>query len=157
MRLTWLIGLLRHRGPRLVATAAGVAIAVALLGTLAAFLAASTATMTDRATRAIAVDWQVQVAPGGSPAQVLDAVRTAPGTTAAVPVDFGQTSGFVAVTRATGTRPPRRRRPLGRASFSACPRTTAHCSLTPSGSWPVEAGCCWPNRPPRTCTPRRAT
>ncbi|MDT7564601.1 MAG: putative transport system permease protein [Pseudonocardiales bacterium] len=102
MKLTWLLGLLRHRGPRLVATAAGVAIAVALLGTLAAFLAASTATMTDRATRAVAVDWQVQVAPGGAPAQVLDAVRAAPGTTAAVPVDFGQTSGLVAVTRATG-------------------------------------------------------
>jgi putative ABC transport system permease protein len=105
MSLTWLVGLLRRRGARLVATMAGVAIAVALLGTLGAFIAESKATMTTRATHAVAVDWQVQVAPGGSPAGVLDAVRAAPGTVAAVAVDFGQTNGFAAVTPVAGAQP----------------------------------------------------
>jgi putative ABC transport system permease protein len=96
MIATWLIGLLHRRAARLGATAAGVAIAVALLATLGTFLATSTATMTDRATREVAVDWQVQVQPGASAEVVLDAVRTEAGTTVALPVRFAGTSGFTA-------------------------------------------------------------
>jgi putative ABC transport system permease protein len=73
MTATWLIGLLHRRAARLGATAAGVAIAVALLGTVGTFLATSTATMTDRATCEVAIDWQVQVQPGAPAGAVLDA------------------------------------------------------------------------------------
>ncbi len=102
MTLIWLSGLLRRRGTRLIATAAGIAVAVALLGSLGTFLAASKATMTSRAAAGVAVDWQVQVAPGANPAAVLDAVATAPGTTAAVPVGFARTGGLSTVTASSG-------------------------------------------------------
>ena len=60
----WVGGLLRRRPGRLLGTAAGIAVAVALLASLGAFLAHSQATMTDRAIRGVGVDWQVQVQPG---------------------------------------------------------------------------------------------
>ena len=49
----WLRGLLRRRPGRLLAAAAGIAVAVALLASLGAFLAHSQATMTDRAVRGV--------------------------------------------------------------------------------------------------------
>jgi len=67
---TWLGGLLRRRPARLGAAAVGVAVAVALLASLGSFLAHSKATMTDRAVRGVAVDWQVQVTPGTDPATI---------------------------------------------------------------------------------------
>nr|WP_211177039.1 ABC transporter permease [Pseudonocardia acidicola] len=90
--------MLRHRGARLAATAAGIAVAVALLASLGAFLTGAQASMTQQAARSVAVDWQVQVQPGGVPAAVLDAVRTDPGTTAALPVDYGHADGLSAST-----------------------------------------------------------
>lgn len=101
MNRIWLRGLVRRRAGRLGAAAAGVAVAVALLACLGAFLAASQASMTARAVRDVSVDWQVQVEPGSDPAAVLDTVRTAPGTVAAVPVGFGQAAGLTATTGAT--------------------------------------------------------
>jgi putative ABC transport system permease protein len=94
MTLTWLRGLLRKRAPRLAAVAAGIAVAVALLGSLGAFLAASKATMTTRAAADVAVDWQVEQSSGADPNAVLAAVRSAPGVRTALPVNFGRTSGF---------------------------------------------------------------
>jgi putative ABC transport system permease protein len=41
MTLSWLSGLLRRRGARLLLNAIGIAVAVALLGSLGSFLAAS--------------------------------------------------------------------------------------------------------------------
>jgi putative ABC transport system permease protein len=105
MTSIWLYGLLRRRASRLIAVAAGIAVAVALLGSLGAFLAASKATMTRRAAADVAVDWQVQQSAGADPNAVLAAVRFAPGVRTALPVDFGQTSGFSttgATTQATG-------------------------------------------------------
>jgi putative ABC transport system permease protein len=98
---TWLAGLLRRRGLRLVAAAAGVAVAVALLASLGAFLAASKATMTDRAVRGVTVDWQVQVQPGADPATVLAAARATPGIRASLPVEFARTSGLATTTGAS--------------------------------------------------------
>ncbi|MGH3629423.1 MAG: FtsX-like permease family protein, partial [Sciscionella sp.] len=93
---TWMRGLLRRRAGRLVATALGVAIAVALLASLGAFLAASKGSMTARAVRGVAVDWQVQVQPGADPAAVLGTVRAAPGIRSAVPVGYAQVAGLTA-------------------------------------------------------------
>jgi putative ABC transport system permease protein len=56
---TWAVGLIRRRGGRLAATAAGIAVAVAVLVTLGGFLAAAQASMTARAIRGVTVDWQV--------------------------------------------------------------------------------------------------
>ncbi|MFF0269861.1 FtsX-like permease family protein [Kribbella sp. NPDC004536] len=102
----WLRGLVRHRAWRMLATAAGVGLSVALLAAIGAFLTASKATMTARAIATVAVDWQVEVQPGGDPAAVLAAVRQASGITTALPVEFGRTTGFQATadgsTQSTG-------------------------------------------------------
>ncbi|MGX4691556.1 FtsX-like permease family protein [Streptomyces sp. JNUCC 63] len=96
MIIAWARGLTRHRTGRLVAALAGIALAVALIAALGSFLTASKATMTQRAVRSVAVDWQVQVQPGAVPNTVLSLVRTAPGTRAALPVGYARTTGFTA-------------------------------------------------------------
>src|SRR5438093_631580 len=78
----------RCRRAHLSMAAAGVGAAVALLASLGAFLVAAEASMTERAAAGVAVDWQVQVVPGGDPATVLDTVRAAPGVVASMPVAF---------------------------------------------------------------------
>lgn len=101
MSLLWLRGLLARRSGRLAAAGAGVAVAVALLASLGSFLTSSKATMTARATRSVAVDWQVEVQPGADPTAVLAATRAAPGVHAALPVTFAATSGLEATTAGT--------------------------------------------------------
>src|SRR6478735_6643443 len=101
MTVAWTVGLLLRRTGRLVASAFGVAIAVALMASLGSFLAFSKASMTQRATSGVAVDWQVAVHPnvhGGTAAGVLKAVRSEPGTVFALPVSFADSSGFAATT-----------------------------------------------------------
>ncbi|MFJ9020289.1 FtsX-like permease family protein [Streptomyces sp. NPDC102259] len=96
MITAWASGLARHRTGRLLAALAGVTLAVALVAALGSFLTASKATMTQRALRSVAVDWQVQVQPGADPNAVLSLVQKTPGTRAALPVGFAHTSGFTA-------------------------------------------------------------
>ncbi|MER6087569.1 ABC transporter permease [Streptomyces bluensis] len=93
---SWASGLARRRTGRLLAAMAGVALAVALVAALGSFLTASKATMTQRAVRSVAVDWQVEVQPGADPNAALSLVRTAPGVRSAVPVGFAHTSAFTA-------------------------------------------------------------
>ncbi|QNE22665.1 FtsX-like permease family protein [Kribbella qitaiheensis] len=94
----WMRGLIRYRGGRLLATAVGVSLSVALIAALGAFLTASKATMTTRAASSVAIDWQVEVQSGGDPASVLAATRAAPGVGAAEEVAFGRSTGFEATT-----------------------------------------------------------
>ncbi|MFD5819239.1 FtsX-like permease family protein [Streptomyces sp. NPDC127038] len=96
MITAWAKGLTRHRAGRLLAALAGVALAVALVAALGSFLTASQATMTQRALRSVAVDWQVQVQPGADPNTVLSLVRGTPGTRTALPVGSARTTGFSA-------------------------------------------------------------
>ncbi len=96
MITTWLGGLLRRRPARLAAAAIGIAIAVALLASLGSFLAHSKATMTARAVRGVAVDWQVQVQPGADPTAMQKLVLGSGGVRTVQPVDFGATSGLSA-------------------------------------------------------------
>ncbi|MFJ9909405.1 FtsX-like permease family protein [Streptomyces sp. NPDC101152] len=96
MIASWAGGLARHRTGRLVAALTGIALAVALVAALGSFLTASKATMTQRALRSVAVDWQVQVQPGADPDTVLNLVRKTPGTHAALPVGYARTTGFTA-------------------------------------------------------------
>jgi putative ABC transport system permease protein len=96
MIASWTGGLTRHRAGRLVATSAGIALAVALIAALGSFLTASKATMTQRAVRSVAVDWQVEVQPGADANSVLQLVRSTSGTKAAQPVGFAHSTGFTA-------------------------------------------------------------
>jgi putative ABC transport system permease protein len=98
--LTWLRGVVRHSGC-LSATAAGIAIAVALLASIGTFLASSKATMTQRAAATVGVDWQVESQPGADPASVLSTTRSTPEVKAALPVGYGSTTGFTATTGGT--------------------------------------------------------
>jgi putative ABC transport system permease protein len=97
----WLSGLLRRRAGRLAGAGAGVAVAVALLAALGSFLAHSKSTMTERAARGVAVDWQVQLQPGSDPASIGRLVRTSAQVAATARVDFAQTSGMTATTGAS--------------------------------------------------------
>ena len=101
MIASWARGLARHRTGRLLAALAGIALAVALVAALGSFLTASKATMTQRALRSVAVDWQVQVQPGADPNTVLNLVGKTPGTRTALPVGYAHTTGFTA--RAQGS------------------------------------------------------
>ena len=91
MTLMWLRGLLGRRGGRLAATALGITFAVALLAALGSFLGASKATMTQRAIGQVAVDWQVEVAPGAAPGAVLAGLRSGSPVAAALPVGYATT------------------------------------------------------------------
>ncbi|MCW2912753.1 MAG: putative ABC-type transport system involved in lysophospholipase biosynthesis, permease component, partial [Actinomycetia bacterium] len=105
MTWTWVRGLLRKRAARLTAVAAGIAVAVALLGSLGAFLAVSKATMTARAAGNVPVDWQVEVKAGADPTSVLTTLQSTAGVRHALPVGFGQTTGLTnagATTQTTG-------------------------------------------------------
>jgi putative ABC transport system permease protein len=96
--VTWLSGLLSRRRGRLVATALGVATAVALLASIGTFLSSTTQKMTQRAIHRVPVDWQVEAQAGTDPNQVLQQVRTYPGVTAAQPVRFAPAPHLVANT-----------------------------------------------------------
>ncbi|GAB7102094.1 hypothetical protein JCM4814A_04080 [Streptomyces phaeofaciens JCM 4814] len=96
MITAWAGGLTRHRLGRLLGAVAGIALAVALVAALGSFLTASKATMTQRAVRSVAVDWQVEVQPGADPNAVGALARSTPGTRAALPVGFARTTGFTA-------------------------------------------------------------
>ncbi len=96
--LTWLRGLFAHRRGRLAATAVGVAVCVALLASIGAFLSSTTAKMTTRAAARVPVDWQVELQPGGSLGAVDAAVRRSPGVRQTLPVGYGATTGLSATT-----------------------------------------------------------
>jgi putative ABC transport system permease protein len=92
--LTWLRGLIAHRRARLASTALGVAVGVALLASIGAFLSSTVAQMTRRATTRVAVDWQVETQPGADPNAVIRGVRAFPTVKTSLPVDFGSTGGL---------------------------------------------------------------
>jgi putative ABC transport system permease protein len=99
--LSWLGGLLRHRGARPAAIAAGVAVGVALLASIGAFMSSTAAKMTDRAITRVAADWQVELSPGTRTAAVLGQIRHFGGVEAAQPVLFARTSGLSATSGGT--------------------------------------------------------
>lgn len=94
--LTWLRGLLAHRRGRILSTALGVAVGVALIASIGTFLSATTSKMTSRASAGVTVDWQVQAAKGADPARLLTQVKGFSGVTAAQPVAIADTTGLSA-------------------------------------------------------------
>ncbi len=97
----WLPALLRRQPARLLGAAIGVAIAVALLASLGAFLAHAKASMTGRAVRSVSVDWQVQVAQGVGPAKTAALVAHTSSVQASQTVGFTQVPGLSATTSGT--------------------------------------------------------
>ncbi|MFM0197954.1 FtsX-like permease family protein [Paraburkholderia strydomiana] len=98
----WLFGLARHRGGRLAGVSGGVAVTVALVASLGAFIAQSTASMTQRASASLPVDWQVQPGPattgGLSIPQATAAVAKAARVTKQQAVGYADVDGFEATT-----------------------------------------------------------
>ena len=101
MTYLWIIGLLRHRPMRLLGAAFGIAVTVALLASLGAFLATSTASMTTRATAAVPIDWQVEAVPGADAAAIDAAIRKAAPVAALEPVFYAKIDGLQATTGGT--------------------------------------------------------
>ena len=103
----WFRGLGRRRGGRLLATAAGVAIAVALVASLGSFLTAAQASMTSQAARGVAVDWQVELGHGADVQAAQAKISAAPGVGKALPVQYATATGFRSAaggsTQTTGT------------------------------------------------------
>jgi putative ABC transport system permease protein len=98
MTAYWLKSLLRTAAGRTAATAAGIALAVALAAVLGIFVISAAATMTRQAVANVPVDWQIEIAPGADPAAVENALATAATPQAIRPVAYAKVDGFSAVT-----------------------------------------------------------
>ncbi|MDP9234248.1 MAG: ABC transporter permease, partial [Actinomycetota bacterium] len=96
--MTWVLGVLRRRRARVVGGVVGVALAVALVGSLGAFFSASKARMTQQAARGVPVDWQVALSPRVNVSQALNLVKSSRGVVTALPVAFGTTTHLRAAT-----------------------------------------------------------
>jgi len=105
--ITWLAATFRRTSGRTVLCVFTVAIAVALLGSIGAFLAGSKATMTTRAIDRVAVDWQVQVAASADTTSVTKTVAAFRNIVAIESIEFGQSPGLSSTvggtTQTTGT------------------------------------------------------
>lgn len=101
MIASWFLGLIRERNGRLVGSAAGIAVTVAMLASLGAFLAQSTASMTQRAITGVPVDWQVQLVPGMTVQSVTDVINQAAAVATLHEVGYAEVDGFNAHTGGT--------------------------------------------------------
>ena len=97
----WLQGLLRIRRGRLAGTVAGIALTVAMLAALGAFLTHSASSMTRRAIAGVPVDWQVQIVPGTPVASIDQAVRASAKVSKLQPVGYAAVDGLEASTGGT--------------------------------------------------------
>lgn len=84
----WLGGLLRRRSLELLTAAVSIAVTVAFVASLGAFVTQSHAALTVRAGASVPVDWQVQVTPQGHVGTVMREVRRIPGIQAVEHVSF---------------------------------------------------------------------
>ncbi|WCK79834.1 FtsX-like permease family protein [Agrobacterium fabrum] len=97
----WLIGLIRTRSGRLVGTIGGVALTVAFIACLGAFLQYSAAEMTARSVVQVPVDWQVQTLSGADQSAVEAAIRSAARVTGLQLINYADVPGFEANTGGT--------------------------------------------------------
>ena len=96
--LYWLRSLFRVAPKRTVATAAGIALAVAFAATLAIFVISASYTMTARAIANVPVDWQVELGPGIDRTAVETALDQAGVAKLIRPVEYARVDGFAATT-----------------------------------------------------------
>ena len=104
--IRWSLGLTRRRPWVLVGLSASVALSVAFVSALGSFAAASQSSLTSRATRSVAIDWQVQVTAQGSPSSVAHNLHAVHGVRAVLPVGYARIPGLIGTsggtTRTTG-------------------------------------------------------
>jgi putative ABC transport system permease protein len=102
----WMVGLWRRRTWFMVAASLSIAMTIAFSAALGSFVSSSRSSLTLRASQTIAVDWQVQVTPQGSPALVARALQGVHGVQHVVPVSYAKVVGLsasnVGSTRTTG-------------------------------------------------------
>lgn len=104
MRTTrWLAGLLKRRPWEMLVAALSIAVTVAFVAALGAFVTQSHAALTLRASASVPVDWQVQVTPQGSLATVSRDIRALPAVRAVEGVDFAHVRALES-TSSQGTR-----------------------------------------------------
>ncbi len=101
--LGWVTGLFRRRPWELLTAAASLALAVAFVASLGAFVTQSRAALTVRAAASVPVDWQVQVTPQGDLAAVTRTVGKLPDLRVVEPVSYAKVRSFER-TGADGTR-----------------------------------------------------
>jgi putative ABC transport system permease protein len=101
MIVPWLIALVRRRRGELFGAVAGVALAVALLGSLGSFVAGAKRDMTHRAVAQVPIDWQVEIQPRGDAQAALTALRNRADVKAALPTGFAKVAGLQATSGGT--------------------------------------------------------
>ena len=99
----WLAGLARRRTVATAGAAISIALAVAFIAGLGAFVTSSSASLTRRAAARVPVDWQVQVTPQGRSDEVAAVLAKTPRVRAVLPVRIAQVAGLQS-TSANGTR-----------------------------------------------------
>ena len=105
--LLWAKSFIRREKTNLIGSVAGIAVAVAMLATLAGFFAATESSMTRQAIADVPVDWQVQLQPGADFNTAIAELEKNPGSSNLVQVGYFTTPGFQATTgnttQTTGT------------------------------------------------------
>ena len=101
MMALWLKGLFQDRRGRLAGTISGIALTVAMLAALGAFLSNSASSMTRRAVEGVPVDWQVQLVPGTSIQAISQAVHHAVAVAKLQTVGYANVDSFETSTGGT--------------------------------------------------------
>jgi putative ABC transport system permease protein len=101
LTVAWMAGLIRRRWARLLGVAAVVALVVAQVALLGAFVMHSNARMTTVAARSVPVDWQVQVEPNSDVGAARRIVATTPGVVRFRETGYGDVASFSATTGAS--------------------------------------------------------
>ncbi|HEV7743103.1 MAG TPA: FtsX-like permease family protein [Pseudolysinimonas sp.] len=101
MIASWVAALIRRRPVQFLITSLGIAVSVALLASLGAFIAVAQQTMTARASSNVAVDWQIELTTGADVAASTSIVRAASDVTAVAPVGYAKVESMAATTGGT--------------------------------------------------------
>ncbi len=99
--ILWLKALFSGRMNVVVGAMAGIALTVALLGSLGTFVVVASKTMTQRAMTAVPVDWQILLARGAQLDTVAGALHAAVPRAQSLPISYADVGGFVASTGGT--------------------------------------------------------
>jgi putative ABC transport system permease protein len=99
--LVWVQGLLLRNSVRMWGSILGVALTVALLASLGAFITSSDSVMTDRAVKDVPVDWQILLSHPSDKDKVIQAVQDTTAFHSLSQVFYANTSGFSAAAGGT--------------------------------------------------------
>ncbi|MBC7632545.1 MAG: ABC transporter permease, partial [Flavobacterium sp.] len=99
----WFAGLIRRRPVELIVAATSIALTIAFVASLGAFVTQSHSALTVRAAASVQVDWQVQITPQGSSTAVSKQLRKVPDVRTVEPVSFARVKSLSS-TGAQGVR-----------------------------------------------------